>query len=114
MKQNMICTFKSIAISNTTFHFQFFVIDINICFPLLSNNTTFNFLRFLQRSSLKIRCYESNVITNASICLNPPIKKKFGQHQLLITEKIVSSITVNLYKVPNINLILAIRLAMQC
>ena len=83
------------------------LIDINICFPLLSNNTTFNFLRFLQRSSVKIRCYESNVITNDSICLNPPIKKMFTQHQLLIAEKIVSSIAVNLYKVPSINLILA-------
>ena len=89
--------------------FNYFVIDINICFPLLSNNTTFNFLRFLQRSSVKIRCYESNVITNDSICLNPPIKKMFTQHQLLIAEKIGSSITVNLYKVPNINLILANR-----
>ena len=31
----------------------------------------------------------------------------FTQHQLLIAEKIVSSIAVNLYKVPSINLILA-------
>ena len=74
----------------------YFLISLNLYFQLLSNNTMFNFLRFLQRSSLNIRCNESNVITNDSICLNPAIKRMFTQHQLLIAKKIVSSITVNL------------------